>query len=175
MSIRFFFYEDYDLYIFIKKCNNFHKKTKVFCKNADIYIRKGIKRYLKMGLNVTQTMSGYQFENREQQRNVMKEIFGEQGASEEVAEKLIDKTIFNSKDSMIYSNAQLSILKAASQISVNGSLKETLKYLKGQPLQKAAKTPVLGELWNLFTKEQSEYEGIIDLEIDFSADNIFAA
>ena len=128
-----------------------------------------------MGINVTHTMGGYQFENREQQRNIMKEIFGEQGASEEVAEKLADKTIFNSKDSMIYSNAQLSILKAASQISINGSLKETLKYLKGQPVQKLNKTPVLGELWSLFTKEQTEYEDIIDLEIDFSAENIFAA
>lgn len=128
-----------------------------------------------MGLNVTQTMSGYHFENKENQRNVIKEIFGNQGASEETTQKIIDKTIFNSNDGMIYSNAQLSILKAASQISVNGSLKETLKYLKRNSLQKKEKTPVLGELWNLFTKEQSEYEEIIDWEIDYSAENIFAA
>ncbi len=128
-----------------------------------------------MGINVTQTMGGYQFENRENQRNAIKEIFAKQGGSEQAAEELLNRTIFNLSDSKVYSNAQLSILKAASQISLNDSLKETLKYLKNHSSAKITKKPVLGELWNLFSQETYEYNDTIDWEIDYSAANIFAA
>lgn len=128
-----------------------------------------------MGINITQTMGGYQFENRENQRNTVREILSKKGSSDEAINRLIDKTIFDSANSRIYSSAQLSVLKAASQISLNGNLKETLKYLKNHNTKKETKTPVLGELWGLFTKEQENYEDIVDFDIDFSAENIFAA
>jgi len=128
-----------------------------------------------MELNILQTTNGYRFENRENQRNTAQQIFTRQGASSSAVNSLIDKTIFDPTEGRLYSNAQLSILKAASQISINGTLKETLKYLKHQPAKKIVKEPVLGELWNLFNKEQTEYSDIIELEIDYSAKNIFAA
>lgn len=128
-----------------------------------------------MGINVTQTMNGYQFENRENQRNTVMKIFTKQGSSEQAAEELMNKNIFNFSDSKMYSNAQLSILKAASQISLNDSLKETLKYLKNHNTVKKAKQPILGELWNLFSREQYEYTDSLEWDIDYSAENIFAA
>ena len=128
-----------------------------------------------MELNIAQTTSGYRFENRENQRNIAKEIFSKQGAHEDSVQRMMEKTIFDSNEGRIYSNAQLSILKAASQISLDGRLKETLKYLKKQPTKKSIKEPVLGELWNLFTKDLKNDNDIIDWEIDFSAENIFAA
>ena len=160
----------------IKKCNIFYKNPKVFEKNADIYITKWDynQRYRKMGFNITQTTNNYGFENRENQRNTATMILNRSGASEGVSNQNLNKTIFD-YDGRVYSNAQLSILKAASQISLNGTLKETLRYLKSQPIKKAAKTPVLGELWNLFTREQEEYKYIDEWEIDYSAENIFAA
>ena len=128
-----------------------------------------------MGINVTQTMNGYQFENRENQRNTVMKIITKQGGSEQAAEELMNKNIFNFSDSKMYSNAQLSILKAASQISLNDSLKETLKYLKNHNTAKKAKQPILGELWNLFSREQYEYTDSLEWDIDYSAENIFAA
>jgi len=130
-----------------------------------------------MGINITQTMGGYQFENRENQRNTAKEIFSKQGATDESLNEVMDKTIFSfsNNNTNVYSNVQLSIIKAASQINVNDSLKETLKYLKSHTAKRQEKEYVLGELWDMFTKEQKEYENTIDLEIDFSAENIFAA
>ena len=83
-----------------------------------------------MGINVTHTMNGYQFENREYQRNTARQILSKQENSEEAVESIMDKAIFDYSDGMVYSNAQLSILKASSHINVNDSLKETLKYLK---------------------------------------------
>lgn len=127
-----------------------------------------------MKLNIAQTTNSYGFENRENQNDVAMGILKRQGASEDVMQKLAQKTIFDSTEGRIYSNAQLSILKAASQISLNGNLKETLKYLK-KPVKKETKTPVLGELWNLFTQKQEEFIEVYDWEVDFSAENIFAA
>ena len=128
-----------------------------------------------MGINVTQTMCGYQFENGENRKNTVLKILAKQGASEETILNFSEKPVLNAYDGIAYANAQLSVLKAASQISINGTLKETLKYLKSRPAKKNPKEPVLGELWNLFSQENIEYEDIIDLEIDFSAKNIFAA
>ena len=139
--------------------------------------RKGIRPKVsgKMGINVTQTMNGYQFENRENLRNTAKEILKRQGVSAESSQNVINQTIFDSADSSIYSNAQLSILKASAQISLSGNLKETLKYLKNNPVKKNEKQPILGELWDLFESDKNSEHEIIDLEIDYSAKNIFAA
>lgn len=131
-----------------------------------------------MGINITQTLNSFQFENRENLRNTARDILNRQGASSESMQKIIEQTIFDSKvkyDS--FYQPQLSIIKASSQISANGNLKETLKYLKSRANKKPAKEPVLGEIWNLFNKDENfnEYTGeLINLEIDLSK-NIFAA
>jgi len=130
-----------------------------------------------MGINITQTLGSFQFENRENSRETAKDILKRQGASEEAMQKIFEKTIFDG-DGRIYSSSQLAIIKASTQMSVNNSLKETLKYLKSHAAEKkAAKEPVLGEIWNLFSKEQiDDYNGeLADFEIDDSVLNIFAA
>lgn len=127
-----------------------------------------------MGINVSQAMNGYQFENRENLRNAAKNILNRQGVSNESAQKLIDYTVFD-YDAKSYSNAQLAILKASSQMSISSTLKETLKYLKSHPAKRAEKQPVLGELWGLFSQKELNDSDIIEMEIDYSADNIFAA
>ena len=76
-----------------------------------------------MGLNITHTMSSFQFENRENLRNAAKNILNRQGASTETVQKIVENTIFSNST---YSNPQLSIIKASSQISLNNNLKETL-------------------------------------------------
>ncbi len=123
-----------------------------------------------MGINITHTMNSFQqFENRENLRNAAKNILNKQNASQETVQKIVDKTVFEY-------NPQLSIIKASSQISVNNSLKETLKYLKSHAAKKPAKEPVLGELWNI-VKENTESADneLYDFEIDNSVENIFAA
>ena len=126
-----------------------------------------------MGINITET--NYNFENRESLRNTAREILNRQNSSSEPAQNILNKTIFGSESS-VYSNAQLAILKASSQISINGTLKETLKYLKNNPIKKTNKSVVLGELWELFTQtENDKPSDMPDWEIDYSAENIFAA
>ena len=122
-----------------------------------------------MTINITHTMNNFQFENRENLRNAAKNILLRQNASGEAAQKIIDKTVFDY-------NPQLSIIKASTQISVNNSLKETLKYLKNHASKKPAKEPVLGELWNIVNGKKEIIENeLFDIEIDNSAKNIFAA
>lgn len=123
-----------------------------------------------MGINITHTMNSFQqFENRENLRNAAKNILNRQTASQETVQKIVDKTVFDY-------NPQLSIIKASTQISVNNSLKETLKYLKSHASKKPAKEPVLGELWNIANSNKSiEENELYDFEIDNSAKNIFAA
>ena len=43
-----------------------------------------------MGINITQAMNGYQFENRENMRNTAKNILNKQGASEETVNNIIE-------------------------------------------------------------------------------------
>ncbi len=124
-----------------------------------------------MGINITHTMGTFQqFENRENLRNAAKNILSRQNASSETVQKIVDKTVFDY-------NPQLSIIKASTQISVNNSLKETLKYLKNHAAKKPAKEPVLGELWNLAnsSKEDIENNELYYFEIDNCVKNIFAA
>lgn len=129
-----------------------------------------------MGINITHTMNNSQFENRETLRNTAKEILNKNNASKESIQKIVDKTIFNS-DSERYYNPQLSIIKASSQISISNSLKETLRYLNSHAASKTQKSPILGEIWDLFNKtSDKEYNNeLCDFVIDESAKNIFAA
>lgn len=130
-----------------------------------------------MAINITQTMNSFHFENKENLRNAARDILNRQGASSESMQKIMEQTIFDTKskyDSLY--QPQLAIIKASSQISANGNLKETLKYLKNQANKKTHKEPVLGEIWDLFSqKETSVYTGeLSDIEIDLSK-NIFIA
>ena len=90
-----------------------------------------------MAINITHTMNSSHFENRENLRNAAKNILNRNGASQEASQKIIQEAIFANSNSSI--NAQLSILKASSQISMNNSLKETLKYLKTTTNKKVTK------------------------------------
>ena len=131
-----------------------------------------------MGFNITQAMNSSQYENRENLRNAARNILNKQGASAEASQKVMDKTIFDNayQLSNVYS-PQLAIIKASSQISANGTLKETLKYLKEHATKKAVKEPIFGELWELLnSNEKVAYEGeLLDFEIDNSVKNIFIA
>ena len=134
-----------------------------------------------MGFNVSASM-GYQLENSEFLRSAAKNILN-RSASSETTQRIIEKTLFNQDAQLkeLYTNPQLSIIKASTQISVNNSLKETLKYLKNHANKKSVKSPVLGELWDIFSavnedSEKNPYKGeLYDFEIDKSAKNIFAA
>ena len=117
-----------------------------------------------MGLNVSMDYN-FRLENRENLRNAAKNILDNGGAPSEATQRIIDKTLFEKQEI----NPQLSIIKASTQISVNNTLKETLKYLKSHANQKVNKTPMLGDLWNVFSanneaSEQNPYKGEL---IDF--------
>ena len=128
-----------------------------------------------MGLNIAHTAS-FHFENRENLRNTARDILSRQGASEEFTQKFVDDAIFSQMKNKVDYNPQLAIIKASSQISLNESLKETLKYIKSQANKKPKKEPVLGELWNIVNKEDVTYSGeLANFEIDSSIENIFAA
>lgn len=158
----------------IKFCKFFLYKAKVYIKYADKYIKKrdNKQRYQEMGINITHTMNGYQHENRGNHGNT--DILNRKEISEESAENTSTSSIFNS-DSRIYSNAQLSILKASSQISISSTLKETLNYLKKHTVKKQVNTPVFGELWDILSDNKDTSIDIIELDIDYSAKNIFEA
>ena len=136
-----------------------------------------------MGLNVSTNSYSYEYENRENLRNAAKNILNRKGATSEATQKIIEKTLFNNDIALreSYTNPQLSVLKASTQITLNESLKETLKYLKEHANKKVAKKPVLGELWSIFTtnneaSEKNPYHGeLYEFEIDKNAKNIFAA
>lgn len=124
-----------------------------------------------MGINITHTMSSFQFENRENLRNTAKQILNNQSSSTEAIRKIVEQTVFPVQ------NSQQLILNMSSQVTLNNSLKETLKYLKSHANKKTEKEPVLGELWNIMSKESNNtYTGELqDFEIDENAKNIFAA
>ena len=132
-----------------------------------------------MGINITHTMDLFQFENKENLRNTAKNILNKNGVTEEAAQKIIERTIFDSDKQIkeLYSNPQLAVIKASSQITMNNTLKETLKYLKSHANQKITKEPVLGELWEkLNSTSEDTYKGeLLDFQIDDTAINIFAA
>ena len=124
-----------------------------------------------MGINVSTAMN---FENRDSLRNTAKEILLKNGASQKKATDTLYNAIFADSDSV--STTELNIIKASTQISLNKSLKETLKYLQAHANDKRKKY-VLGDLWNKFDKgEKDNYQGeLIDFELDDTLTNIFAA
>lgn len=125
-----------------------------------------------MSINISHTMNNSQFENRENLRNATKNILNRQGASAEATKKILEQAIFSEKNY----NTQFDVLRASSQITLNNSLKETLKYLKQHGSKKTKKEPVLGELWNIINKEENIYSGeLVDFVIDTSLKNIFEA
>ena len=132
-----------------------------------------------MGINITHTMDLFQFENKENLRNTARYILNKNGASEEASQKIVEKTIFDADKQIkdLYSNSQLAVIKASSQISMNNTLKETLKYLKSHANKKITKEPVLGELWEkLNSSSENAYKGeLLEFQIDDAAVNIFAA
>ena len=72
-------------------------------------------------------------------------------------------------------------MKASTQISINNTLKETLKYLKSHAKKETKKTPVFGELWNIASannqaSEKNPYQNeLYEYQIDKDTVNIFAA
>lgn len=131
-----------------------------------------------MSINITHTMNSFNFENRESLRNTAKDILSRQGASNESMQKIIDQTIFDAKQATVMSslNPQLAIIKASSQITLNNSMKETLRYLKSQSVKRAKKEPTLGELWSIVQENENDYDGeLLDIVVDLQQKNIFAA
>ena len=136
-----------------------------------------------MGLLGVSSYSNYQFENRDVLKNVARDILSRNN-SEEATQKVIDKAFFNTDKQIneLYTNQQLSVLKASTQITLNKTLKSTFKYLKEHSKKNTQiKTPVLGELWSIFTttndsSEKNPYKGeLVDFIIDKNAKNIFVA
>lgn len=77
-------------------------------------------------------------------------------------------------------NSQQYVLMTSTQITLNNSLKETLKYLNSHKKQ-TRKEPRLGDLWRILNVDNNETEKnpynseIIEIQIDENAKNIFAA
>lgn len=128
-----------------------------------------------MGLNITHTLGSFQFENKDQLRQHAKNLLNRQGASEEAVDKIINQTIFKNEANAI--NSQLAILQTSTQITLNNSLKDTLKYLRNNAHKKEVKKPVFGELWEISTHDESEiYNGeLSDYIVDTNSNNIFVA
>ena len=77
-------------------------------------------------------------------------------------------------------NSQQYVLMTSTQITLNNTLKETLKYLNTHKKQ-TRKEPRLGDLWRILNVDNNETEKnpynseIIEIQIDENAKNIFAA
>ena len=148
-----------------------------------IYIlQKGKQKDKDMGLNVSMNYS-FQLENRDILKNTAKNILTNIGATPEATQKIVEKTLFEG-DRLLkeqYTNPQLSVLKASTQISINDTLKETLKYLKSHAKKETKKAPVFGELWNIASannqaSEKNPYQNeLYEYQIDKDTVNIFAA
>ena len=127
-----------------------------------------------MGINVSTAMG---FENREFLKNAAKEILQKGGAQPEKASEIAQKAVFSSD---LGATSNLSVLTASTQITLNNSLRETLKYLQAHAKDKRKKY-VLGDLWEMlgeakFSGEENSYKGdLLDFEIDSNTKNIFAA
>ena len=80
-----------------------------------------------MGLNVSSYAIGtnLQFENKDVLKNTARDILSKSGATSQVTHEIIEKTIFEGDRQLkeLYTNPQLAIIKASTQISVNSSLK----------------------------------------------------
>ena len=124
-----------------------------------------------------------QIENSENLRNIARRILANSGASSEATHKIIEQTIFDTARvaKELYSNAQLSTLKASTQITLNNTLKETLRYIKNNSYKKNKKEIVFGELWEIFSannqtsEENPEHNELYEFQINHNAKNIFAS
>ena len=124
-----------------------------------------------MNFNITSTMNNSQFENKENLRQAAKNILNRKGASTESTNKILEQAIFSNYNS----RAEIDILKLSSQITMNESLKETLKYLKTKNKEKTNKKAILGELWNTINSEEDYCGELVDFVVDSSLKNIFVA
>lgn len=131
-----------------------------------------------MGFNVSTTTM---FETGDMVRSNAKSILTNTSSAAKAAASTANSTIFDNEAFVTSQNSQLAIIKAATQISVNSTLNETLKYLKTHANRKITKTPILGELWNIVSTnnestEENPYKGeLIEFQIDKNVKNIFAA
>ena len=121
-----------------------------------------------MGINVSTSMG---FENRDFLHNTAKQILKKSGANDENAE-----SILKNANSLNYDRSrEFNIYSASAQVTLNNSLKETLKYLKAHANDRR-KRYILGELWEKFENADDTYQGeLFDFEVDYNLKNIFAA
>ena len=124
-----------------------------------------------MNFNITSTMNNSQFENKENLRQAAKNILNRKGASTESTNKILEQTIFSDYNR----RAEIDILKLSSQITMNESLKETLKHLKTKNKEKTNKKAIFGELWNTINSEEDYSGELVDFVVDSSLKNIFVA
>lgn len=126
-----------------------------------------------MSIGISNANNFHQYENREYIKDVAGKILNTNGYNSNL-NSIIDKTYTNT-DFSNYTNAQLAIIKASTQISLNNPLKETLKYLNTKS-KKNNKQPILGELWNILSlSNEDDSDFINQIEIDFTRNNIFTA
>ena len=126
-----------------------------------------------MSIGISNANNFHQYENREYIKDVAGKILNTNGYNSNL-NSIIDKTYINT-DFSNYTNAQLAIIKASTQISLNNPLKETLKYLNTKS-KKNNKQPILGELWNILSlSNEDDSDFINQIEIDFTRNNIFTA
>ena len=128
-----------------------------------------------MGMSVSTSMG---FENREYFNNSAQNTAQNNGAA---AEKQVAVSTFAPE----YANfkpltTQQYILLASTQITVNNSLRETLKYLRTHAENKK-RDYVFGDLWKIFNtenegSEENPYQGeLLNIDIEYNKKNIFAA
>lgn len=147
-----------------------------------IYIVQGkLKGIREMALNVSLNHN-HIIENKENLRVAAQKIIQKSGGSDETTHKIVEQIIFEKtpvKDAM--TNAQLSVLKASTQISLNKTLCATLKYLKNNASKKTSREVIFGELWSIFEASNQESEKnpyneeLLNFQINHSAKNIFAS
>ena len=128
-----------------------------------------------MSINVSTSMG---FGNQDILRNTAKEILQSNGVETAKQAEAAQKSVIFTNGMGLPSHQY--VLMASTQITVNNTLRETLKYLKNRE-RRVKKEPVLGELWQIMSADNEEseknpYHGdLIDFEIDAKAKNIFAA
>lgn len=122
-----------------------------------------------MGINVLTSMG---FENREFMKNAAKNILQKKGMGSKDAERISNNVVYD----FVEDSSGMTVLKASTQVTMSRSLSETLNYLKAHANDKRKKEYILGELWQAMPDINEKYQGeLIDLNIDFSEKNIFAA
>ena len=122
-------------------------------------------------------------DNKESLKTAFRNIIDKNGGSTVSTHKIVEQIIFNNDKNINsnYVNPQLSIIQASTQISINKTLCETLKFLKQNANKKTIKQVIFGELWNILettnaSSENNPYNGeLIEFTINTNAKNIFAS